>query len=235
MFIIERALVFARGFLLSYGPMRVKKAFWNKEFSDGKWNFIDDTASDCVYPHLEKYARGGDILDLGCGPGNTANELASGAYRTYIGIDISDSAIAKATKRTSETGRSSKNSFVCSDFLGYMPTQEFDVILFRESLYHVPHGKVLELLEKYSEHLKPSGVFIVRLYLGDFNTGRVKFRVKRKLDLIRRKYNVVENSQYQISGLPTVLVFRPRTAKFSLQSQDQKNETGQLDSRSVQV
>ncbi|HLY40591.1 MAG TPA: class I SAM-dependent methyltransferase [Terracidiphilus sp.] len=215
--------------------MKVKKAFWNKEFSGGKWNFIDDTANDCIYPHLEKYACGGDILDLGCGPGNTANELASHAYRSYIGIDISDSAIAKGITRTNETGRSNKNKFVCSDFLGYMPTQEFDVILFRESLYHVPHGRVLQLLAKYSEHLKPSGVFIVRLYLGDFQTGRVKYRVKRKLDLIRSHYNVVESSRYDIPGTPTVLIFQPRTAKFSLQLQDEKNESGQMDSRSVRV
>src|SRR6202007_134851 len=106
--------------------------------------------------------------------------------------------------------RKEKNSFVCSDFLGYTPTQDFDVILFRESLYHVPHGRVLELLEKYSEHLKPGGVFIVRLYLGDIRTSRIKYRVKRKLDLIRRKYNVVESSQYDTPGVPTVLIFRPR-------------------------
>ena len=92
MYIVQRALTFARGFLLSYGPTKIKKALWDKEFSGDKWNFIDDTASDCVYAHLEKHARGGDILDLGCGPGNTANELAENAYTTYLGVDISESA-----------------------------------------------------------------------------------------------------------------------------------------------
>lgn len=235
MFIVRRALVFARGFLLSYGPMKVKKAFWNKEFSDGKWNFIDETSSDCVYSHLEKYARGGAILDLGCGPGNTANELAGDAYRSYIGVDISDSAIAKGIKRTNESGRSDKNSFVCSDFLGYMPAQDFDVILFRESLYHVPHGRVLELLEKYSQHLKPNGVFIVRLYFGDFRTGKVKFRVKRKLDLISGQYDVVASFRYETPGMPTVLIFRPRAAKFARTLQEQNKESRQMDSTGVQA
>jgi SAM-dependent methyltransferase len=236
MFIVRRALTFARGFLLSYGPMRVKKAFWNKEFSGGKWDFIDNTSNDCIYPHLEKYARGGDILDLGCGPGNTANEVAEEAYRSYTGVDISESAIAKGIKRTKESGRTDKNSFVCSDFLGFMPAQNFDVILFRESLYHVPHGRVLELLEKYSEHLKPGGVFMVRLYLGDFRTGRVKYRVKKKLDLIRRKYNVVESSQYDTPGVPTVLIFRPRTARSTdTLRQEQSNGKTQMDSTGVRA
>jgi SAM-dependent methyltransferase len=208
MYIVQRTLTFARGFLLSYGPMKVKKTVWNKEFSGGKWNFIDDTSGDCVYSHLGKHARGGDILDLGCGPGNTANELAESAYRTYIGVDISESALAKGMKRTDESGRSGKNSFACSDFLSYMPSREFDVILFRESMYHVPYGQVLGLLDKYSKYLKSNGVFIVRLYLAD-RTGKMKFRVKRKIDLIKREFEMVEESQYDKPGMPVVLVFRP--------------------------
>jgi SAM-dependent methyltransferase len=209
MYIMQRTLTFARGFLLSYGPTSVKKAFWNKEFSGGKWNFIDDTADDCVYTHLEKYARGGDILDLGCGPGNTANELVEHAYRTYTGVDISESALAKGAKRTNENGRGAKNSFVCSDFLGYEPKQAFDVILFRESMYHIPYSQILKLLNKYSSHLKSDGVFVIRMYLGDRQSGTIKFRVKRKLDLIKRNFNIVEERQYDALGTPTVLVFTP--------------------------
>ena len=210
MHIVERTKIFVQGFLASYGPSRIKKRIWDKDFASNKWNFIDNTVGDCVYPHLEKYARNGNILDLGCGPGNTANELNSGVYLTYTGIDISEVALAKAAKRTQETGRTDKNSFVCSDFLGYSPTKEFDIILFRESLYHVPYGQVLKILEKYSKHLKKSGVFIVRLYLGDHRPGKVKFRVKRKIDLIKREFDVLESPQYDTPGIPIVLVFRPR-------------------------
>ena len=77
MYIVDRTLTFARGFIASYGPSIVKKRIWDKEFLGTKWDFIDNTAGDCVYPYLEEYAHNGNILDLGCGPGNTANELAS--------------------------------------------------------------------------------------------------------------------------------------------------------------
>jgi SAM-dependent methyltransferase len=209
MYIARRALTFVQGFLASYGPSSVKRRLWDKDFAGGKWDFIDDTAGDCIYPHLEKHAQGGDILDLGCGPGNTANELANGAYRSYIGVDISEVALEKAVKRTRENGRADKNRFVNSDFLGYDPAQDFDVILFRESLYHVPYGQILPILEKYSKHLKKKGVFIVRLYAGD-NTKKTKFRVARKLDLLKREFDVVESCEYDQPGTPTVLVFRPR-------------------------
>ncbi|MFZ3378501.1 MAG: class I SAM-dependent methyltransferase [Candidatus Acidiferrales bacterium] len=210
MYIVRRTLTFVRGFLLSYGPSRVKKVFWDKEFSGTKWDFIDNTVGDCVYPYLEKYAQNGNILDLGCGPGNTANELASDVYRSYVGVDISEAALAKAVRRSKENGRQGKNSFVVSDFLAYKPVRDFDIILFRESMYHVPFGQVKTILDKYSKSLKDSGVFIVRLYAGDDRSGNIKRRVSAKIELIKREFDIVESRQYDTRGLPTVLVFRPR-------------------------
>lgn len=209
MYIVDRTLTFARGFIASYGPSGIKKRLWDKEFSGTKWDFIDNTSGDCVYPTLEKYANKGDILDLGCGPGNTANELAENAYQRYVGVDISEAALAKAVKRTEESGRAGKNSFVNSDFLNYHPTQDFDVILFRESMYHIPYGQVLPILKKFSKNLKSSGVFIVRLYAGDRRPGVIKPRVARKLDLIKRKFEIIESRQFDLPALPNVLVFRP--------------------------
>jgi SAM-dependent methyltransferase len=209
MYIVDRTLRFARGFILSYGPATVKKKFWDKEFSGTKWDFIDNTANDCVYPYLEKYADMGDILDLGCGPGNTANELNANVYQHYVGVDISEAALAKAVKRTQENGRAEKNSFVNSDFLSYEPTRKFDVVLFRESMYHIPYGQVLPILKKFSKHLKSTGVFIVRLYAGDERPGVIKPRVTAKLDLIKREFDVVESRQFDLPALPNVVVFRP--------------------------
>jgi SAM-dependent methyltransferase len=210
MYIVRRTLIFVQGFLTSYGPSSIKKKLWDRDFSSGKWDFIDNTAGDCVYPFLEKYANHGNILDLGCGPGNTANELNSAAYKTYVGVDISEAALEKAVRRTKENGRADKNSFVVSDFLGYAPTQDFDIILFRESLYHVPYGQVKPILDKYSKHLKTGGVFIVRLYAGDERPGVIKPRVIRKMDLIKNNFDMVEYRRFDTAALPTVLVFRPR-------------------------
>lgn len=210
MYIVDRTVRFVRGFVMSYGPSGMKKKLWDQEFSSTKWDFIDNTAGDCVYPYLEKYARNGDILDLGCGPGNTANELAANVYQSYIGVDISEAALAKAVKRSKENGRETKNSFVNSDFLSYDPSRNFDIILFRESMYHVPFGQVLPILNKFSKNLKSTGVFIVRLYAGDERPGVIKTRVTSKMDLIRDHFDIVESRQFDLPALPNVLVFKPR-------------------------
>jgi len=104
MYIVDRSLQFFRGFLLSYGPSNLKKRFWDKEYSEEKWSFAYDTVGDCVYGHLEKHVANGNILDIGCGSGNTATELAP-IYKTYLGVDISEAALAKAKKRSEECGR----------------------------------------------------------------------------------------------------------------------------------
>jgi SAM-dependent methyltransferase len=211
MAIAERAKTIAVRAMMVYGPTSLKKWLWDREFSGTKWDFIDNTKGDCVYAHLEKFAKGGSILDLGCGPGNTANEVADSAYASYVGIDISDAALAKAVRRTKECGREGKNTFAQSDFLGYEPTQDFDVILFRESLYHVPFGQVRPILDKFAKHLKPGGVFMVRLYAGSLESDDLKPRVTAKFDLIKREFDVVEATEYPTPGKPTVLVFRPKS------------------------
>ncbi len=201
-----RAVTIMRGLLKRYGPSRIKMILWDQEFSGTHWDFIDDTAGDCVYAHLEKHLHGGSILDLGCGPGNTANELSASAYSKYVGVDISEAALVKARKRTEATGRGDKNSFACSDFLGYQPTQQFDVILFRESMYHVPLGKVKPILDHFSGYLASDGVFVVRMYTAD-SKGTHKHRLESMVEIFQTEFKVVEKKQYE-SGA-TVIVFKP--------------------------
>jgi SAM-dependent methyltransferase len=211
MYIVDRTLRFTRGVLLSYGPKSIKTFFWDREFSNGQWNFLDDTAGDCVYSHLERFAANRVILDLGCGPGNTANELAP-VYLKYVGVDISEEALAKARRRTEQNGRSRKNHFECGDFLSYVPPQKFDVILFREAMYHVPLGKVKRILDRFSEYLADGGVFIVRLYVS--RKGQTSSRPTAMIGIMEREFDVVEKSHYPESG-STVIVFRPRGLSLS--------------------
>jgi SAM-dependent methyltransferase len=208
---MDRTTNFVVAALKSYGPSRVKKLLWDKEFSGSKWNFIDNTAGDCVYRNLEKYANNGSILDLGCGPGNTANELVATVYESYVGVDISQAALEKARKRTVKNGREAKNVFFQGDFTKYEPSQKFDVILFRESMYHVPMGKIKETLDHYAKHLKKDGVFVVRMATSD-NSGRRedKPRPAAMVRIMESEFDVLEKNVYEGLSRPTVLVLRPR-------------------------
>jgi SAM-dependent methyltransferase len=209
--ILDRTANFVVAALKSYGPSSVKKLLWDNEFSGTKWDFIDNTAGDCVYLNLEKYAKNGSILDLGCGPGNTANELSATAYESYVGVDISEAALAKARKRTAESGREGRNAFLRGDFINFQPSQNFDVILFRESIYHVPMGRIKETLDHYANYLKQNGVFIVRMGISDNDSGGTeKPRPAAMVRIMETEFDVVEKRQYPGVSRPTVLVLRPK-------------------------
>jgi SAM-dependent methyltransferase len=139
-------------------------------------------------------------LDLGCGSGNTGTELSANAYRDYTGVDISDVAIETAKKRAQENGRSEKNRYIQWDISSYEPTQPFDVILFRDSIYYVAGSKLKGMLDRYSKCLKPGGVFIVRLWSG-------RGGYKGIVDFIEANFEVVEKT---VSGPSdtVVLMFR---------------------------
>ncbi len=209
MYIVDRSVRFIRGALMSYGPSFLKRSLWDQEYSTSKWNFNDNTTSDIVYGYLEKWAKKGAIMDLGCGSGNTSNEIAESAYGQYLGVDISEVALAKARKRTQENGRTAKNQFVQGELLGFSPPQKFDVILFRESMYHVPLNKVKSVLEHYADYLKPEGVFIVRM--SKTQDGKEKWRPTAMFRVIEKEFDVVEEGECSVGFGGTVMVFRPKS------------------------
>ena len=191
-----------RGLLLAHGTKRIKRSLWNAEYAGGRWDHLARTLGDCLYPRLEQYGNGGSILDLGCGSGNTGTELDANTYHDYTGVDISDVAIDKARERAEEDGRAEKTRYIQWDITSYEPTQRFDVILFRDSIYYVPRPKVKGMLDRYSKFLKRGGVFIVRLWT-------VKGKLRSTVDLLETNFEIVEKI---VSGPSdtVVLVFRQR-------------------------
>lgn len=214
MYVIKKARNVLRGLLQAYATENMKRDLWNIEFSEGRWNCLDVTQGDCVYEHIEKYANNGSILDLGCGSGNTANELDETKYRQYMGIDISDVAIDKAKRRSEGSGRTEKNRFLQSDISSYMPAQQYDVILFRDSIYYLPRHKIKRILDRYGKYLKGRGVFIVRI----FNTSG-KYRTI--IDTIESSFKIVEK-YFSDQTKTVVLVFGPEIPETLTPKEDRK-------------
>jgi SAM-dependent methyltransferase len=203
-----------RGLLQRYGSQNIKRRLWNHEYAQGRWKCLDTMASDCVYPHVEKHAKNGSILDLGCGPGAVGNELNAGAYHSYTGVDICDMAVEKARSRTSENGRADKNRYFQSDIFSYVPAQQYDVIFFGDSIYYFSNDRISVMLRRYSKHLARDGVFIVRSWL-------LKDRHRGIIRNIENEFDVVEKQLYNRSEL-CVIVFRPpASGRASLASADQ--------------
>jgi SAM-dependent methyltransferase len=195
-----RAANILRGLLQRHGPDAIKEGLWDYEFSSGRWDCLDDMRGDCVYQHVERHARGGSILDLGCGPGATGAELARHSYSSYTGVDISKIAVERAIARAQREGRGDTNRYFQGDIAAYVPDRKHDLMLFGDSLYYIPWNAIPDTLERYAEHLTLTGVFIARIYGTRFYT---------IMDAIENRFEVIERHTYPAGGDHIfVLVFR---------------------------
>ncbi len=183
-----------------WGVAASKKRVWDTEFANGQWNYLEQTVGDPVYAYVEKYSERGDILDLGCGSGNTGNELHYVSYASYTGTDISEVAVQKAQLRSRENQREAKNEYVCCDIESFVPSTPYNVILFRESIFYIPVGNIRAILDRYGGYLKPSGVFVVRM------CDREKYQ--SIVGLIIRHFRILETHNVE-SAQDIIIVFRP--------------------------
>lgn len=154
----------ARALLQRWGPRPLKRRLWDHEFSHGRWDGIAETPGDPVYEVIVRHARGGSILDLGCGSGNTGCELPAGCCSAYLGVDVSGVALEAARRRSEACGRGSINRYVQADIATFSPGEQHDLILFRETIYYLPERRIPAVLRRYSRCLRPGGVIVIRWY-----------------------------------------------------------------------
>jgi 2-polyprenyl-3-methyl-5-hydroxy-6-metoxy-1,4-benzoquinol methylase len=93
-----------------------------------------------------------EILDLGCGMGWFAEELAS--FGNVTGIDLSEEAIAQAKVRCPQAKFMAANILVDS-----LPGERFDVVVSQEVLAHVEDQS--KYIRVAAELLKPGGYLIL--------------------------------------------------------------------------
>ena len=100
---------------------------------------------------------GGNLLEVGSGPGRLAVRLAREAPgMTLTGVDISDAMVERATRRAAGAGLSERVRFKVGDVAAMpLPDGEFDGVVSTLSLHHWPeptHG-----LAEIHRVLKPGG------------------------------------------------------------------------------
>jgi trans-aconitate methyltransferase len=93
------------------------------------------------------------VLDLGCGPGNTAH-IFSGA--DYTGVDINESYITVAREKHPEL------NFIVGDVNRVEWGTGFDIILINSLLHHLDDNEASKILVKSVAALKETGKVIIQ-------------------------------------------------------------------------
>ena len=133
---------------------------WEAQYSDGEWarlrNVDELPHYSVIAGYVSHYAECGRILDVGCGEGILQEVLGQGRYTRYVGIDLAQDAILKASIK-----RDSRTMFEQADASLYTPHHEFDVVVFNEVLYYF--DTPLDLIGRYAPQLADGGTTIVSM------------------------------------------------------------------------
>lgn len=100
-------------------------------------------------------------LDFGCAGGTLAPVLLSRGFSRYVGIDISQHAIAHAREHIADP-RATFEVGVVEQYSGSSPV---DLIVLSEVLYYLDFATVGETVLRLVKHLSPNGLLCVSLNL----------------------------------------------------------------------
>ena len=140
------------------------KETWNKQFLAGSWSHLDSapiekTRHALIALYASHYFPEGKMLDVGCGLGTLRDFLGGPQQSSYVGLDVSDVAIA--------TARAKAGNFICGDASAFTTTENFQVIVFNEVLYYVDFEAIIG---RFLGFLAEDGLLIVSMCKSEKST-----------------------------------------------------------------
>ncbi len=135
--------------------------WYERERGRGYHQMLDDLEVALV----ERYGRGGDVLEAGCGTGLILERIA-GFARSARGIDLSGGMLARAHARGLEVAQASVTALPYRD-------ESFDVVCSFKVLAHV--SEIETALSEMARVTRPGGHVLAEFY----NTRSLRYLVKR--------------------------------------------------------
>lgn len=143
------------------------KSIWTLEIQDQSW--VEETGHQVDFLIQALHLTGGErILDMACGFGRHALELAKRGFRV-VGVDITPDYIAFAKEQAQREKLSAE--FFCMDIREISFSQEFDVVLSMADGavgYLENEGENRRIFEAISRALKPGGKHFMDIMNGSY-------------------------------------------------------------------
>lgn len=145
-----------RYFATRWAPRALRQRVHDATYKSGEWQQLDETVSQELVTLVERTAGEGKVLDLGCGPGTLATSVNRDIVKSYLGVDISSEAIAKAQKRADKQTRFEQHGIE-----NWRTDETFDLIVITEALYYVNSMSRLGFLRRCVQRLTTNGHILV--------------------------------------------------------------------------
>lgn len=189
-----------------YAPERAARSDWEAAYAAGEWERLRDVGQLAHYSQIVGYCAyfkpGGAILDIACGEGLLQEKMRPYGYRLYLGIDIADEAVRRASRNSDD-----RTQFLRADAADFEHGERFDVIIFNECLYYF--SDPIGLLKRYEGFLRDEGMFIVSMRDVD--------RTARLWSMLRPRYRCEDGVEivHDRGKSWTVQVLRPMPRRAS--------------------
>ena len=140
---------------------------------------------------VRRLSQGERLIDIGCGKGALAYDMAKCGGVMVTGIELNESSLVEAKKRYSHE----RVRYAYGDVLKDLPDESFDVAIMSNVLEHLPNR--VEFLRVAQERLKPKGWLIcVPLYERDW---RVPLMDELDIDYGLDSTHFIEYTQEQFA------------------------------------
>lgn len=100
---------------------------------------------------MDMQDRKGAVLDVGCGSGNLLEALRESGHTDLEGVDFDPKAVQVAREAGLNVSAGEVNA---------VARRDFDVVLMNHVIEHLPSPE--KALREVANHLKPSGIFVIR-------------------------------------------------------------------------
>jgi 2-polyprenyl-3-methyl-5-hydroxy-6-metoxy-1,4-benzoquinol methylase len=134
-----------------------QKQFWDAWNTANRGGEIDGFARRQLAVAQEWMARAAPsspaVVELGCGTGWLIGQLARSFPGRYLGIDLSESAVALARSRFPEV------TFSCADASVAVPPGPFDVVITADTIAHIPDQR--GFVRRIAAVVRPGGLLVL--------------------------------------------------------------------------
>ena len=197
--IVRKIASYAVFQVIGFRPSPVSAQAWDREYKSGRWDYLgalDNLGGLASVLGYCQFLAPASILDVGCGAGLLAAKLKVLPYRSYLGVDVSAEAIARAAPVAD-----ARTAFAVAEAGDFHSDRRFDVIIFSQILNYIDRPD--RLLARYAQYLNPHGRIVVSMYAAG--------RTRAAWTLIEKAMIAEDTmSVTQGPGTTTTKVLRPR-------------------------
>lgn len=143
------------------GDVPLPRALWEEQYRGGVWSYLDAPGEVARYGvvagAVSRFAPAGAVLDVGCGEGVLVDYLRPAGPGSYLGIDLSQTAVAAAARRRGGAVR-----FAVADAEGWPLRGTFAAVVLNECLYYMRDP--LAVTRRALAAVAPGGILVVSMF-----------------------------------------------------------------------